>query len=114
LERPGLRDTSLGLRDASRLLRALGPPSETFEHAEKTVGARIVIGLSDGRRLVHESIIAPGCAGDDTRARHPELLRQKFLSTGGSPDVADAVADLEHAPVEEVAGLLSRALAPLG
>ena len=111
LERPGLRDPSLGLRDASRLLSALGPPSETFEHAEKTVGARMVIRLGDGREFVHESIIPTGCAGDDTRARHPELLRQKFLSTGGSEDVADAVADLEHAPPAEVAGLLGRALA---
>jgi 2-methylcitrate dehydratase PrpD len=111
LEQPGLRDASLGIRDAASLLHALGPPSETFEHAEKTVGARIVVALRNGRELVHESIIPAGCAGDDTRAHHPELLRRKFLSTGGSADVADAVAGLDGASVSETGGLLARALA---
>ena len=112
LEQPGFRDATLGLRDASRLLSALGPPSETFERADKTVGARVVVRLRDGRELVHESITPAGCAGDDTRARHPELVRRKFLSTGGSTEVADAVAELEQASAAEMGDLLARALAP--
>ncbi|MDP8942506.1 MAG: MmgE/PrpD family protein [Actinomycetota bacterium] len=99
-----------GFSDASRLMSALGPPSETFENAEKSVGARIVVRLADGRELVRESIIPKGTAGPETRARHPQLLREKFLGSGGSAEVADAVATLEDASAEEVADVLERAL----
>lgn len=103
-------DEREGIADASGLVNRLGPPSETFEDAEKAVGARIVIRFADGRELVHETAAAVGSAGADLRARHPELLRQKFLNTGGSAAAADAVLELQHASPHEVMDLLSEAL----
>jgi 2-methylcitrate dehydratase PrpD len=99
-----------GYADTPALMRSLGPPSKTFEDAEKSVGARIVVRLADGGELVHESIVPLGAAGDETRERHPVLVRDKFLAVGGSPGVADAIAAVDHASATEVADVLAQAL----
>src|SRR5947209_1490434 len=88
-----------------------GTPSETFEDADKAIGARVVVRMRDGRELVEEQITAIGASGPDTRARHPELMRSKFLSAGGSAEVADLVARLEDATADELAGALTATFA---
>jgi hypothetical protein len=97
--------------DASDLMRAIGPPSESFEAAEKAIGARVTVRLDDGSELVRERAIPTGMAGADTRARHPELTRAKFLAGGGPEATADALAAIDGAPPGVVARALSDALA---
>ncbi|KAA2250951.1 MmgE/PrpD family protein [Solihabitans fulvus] len=101
--------TALGLGD---LLAELGPPSETFEDATKVTGARVTVRLRDGRTAVRQQDIPLGGAGPHTRANHPELIRAKFLRGGGSPSVADAVADLDRLPAGRLAELVEEALRP--
>lgn len=101
-----------GVEISGELLAKMAPPSESFELAEKVTPARVTIRMTDGRIFEHGCDIPLGAAGPDTRARHPELVRAKFLGTGGSPDVADAIADIEHASPDEVAQLLSAGLEP--
>ncbi|HEX2126176.1 MAG TPA: MmgE/PrpD family protein [Thermoleophilaceae bacterium] len=95
---------------ASAILDELGPPSPDFSEAEKAIGARITVRLADGRELVAERDIALGAAGPDTRARHAELMREKFAATGGPPDAADAFASLERLSAGELADALRQAL----
>jgi hypothetical protein len=97
--------------DAGELMTAIGPPSETFETAEKAIGARVTVRLDDGTELAAERDIPTGMAGPDTRARHPELTRAKFLACGGSAGVADALAEIDGASADEVARALDAALA---
>lgn len=95
----------------SEQLGDLGEPEPTFEHATKEIGARVEVRLANGRTLVRERVAAVGAIGDETRARHGELMRAKFLATGGAADVADAVARLEQLPAGELAELVAAALA---
>lgn len=89
----------------------LGPPSETFETAGKSIGARVEIRLAGGETLTHECVTPRGWAGPDTRARHPELLRAKLLGTGAADEVADVIARLEDATAGEMARALELAFA---
>ena len=100
-----------GGNEAGEMVDGIGTPVATFEHADKSVGARVIVKLSDGRELRAERITATGDASDDTRARHAELLREKFLAAGGSDADADAVAALRDAAPDDVARLLESALA---
>jgi len=96
---------------AADLVAGLGPPSETFEDAEKAIGARVAVHLTDGRVLEETCDIPLGAVGPDSRRDHPRLVREKFLACGGSPAVADSVAHLERLPATDVVGLLAAALA---
>jgi hypothetical protein len=91
-------------------MTAIGRPSETFEDAEKAIGARVTVRLDDDTELVAEREIPTGMAGPDTRARHPELMRAKFLACGGTEGAADALATLDGASPDEVARVLAGAL----
>lgn len=68
-----------------------GGPSDTFEHATKTVGARIDITLRNGCRLTAERTHAAGSAGPETRIAHRAIARNKLLATGAPADVVEAL-----------------------
>jgi 2-methylcitrate dehydratase PrpD len=95
---------------AGELVADLGPPVASFEDAEKAIGSRVEVHLTDGRVLEAVSDIPLGAVGPDGRRDHPRLVREKFLACGGSTAVADAVGRLEDLPATEVAGLLPAAL----
>lgn len=92
------------------LVSGLGTPAATFEDAEKAMGARVVLHLTDGTTLEERCDIPIGAVGPDGRRDHPRLVREKFLACGGSATIADAVARLEHLPATDVRGLLAGAL----
>ncbi|MDP9072719.1 MAG: MmgE/PrpD family protein [Actinomycetota bacterium] len=92
------------------LVGEIPPPSATFEDATKVTGARVAVRLFDGRCFEHTVDIPVGAAGPDTRARHPQLVAQKFSVTGGRAEVADALADLEHCSAGQLRRLLTGAL----
>jgi len=99
-----------GEDDAAALLGAAGRPRATFEHATKEIGAILEVRLTDGRTL-RRSIATPiGASGPSTRRDHPTLARGKFLGTGGSRKVADALEHLEDLRADELAGALASAL----
>ncbi|MEU7905465.1 MmgE/PrpD family protein [Actinoplanes sp. NPDC049118] len=102
--------TEFGGPGLVELVGEIPPPSVDFTQASKVTGARVVVTLADGSTRERRLDIPIGAVGPDTRARHAELVREKFLSTGGAKSVADAVADLEHASAREVAELLETAL----
>ncbi|HEX8743249.1 MAG TPA: MmgE/PrpD family protein [Thermoleophilaceae bacterium] len=98
--------------DAEGSASGLGEPSDhSFEQADKAIGARVRMRLSDGRELVEECIHPAGSTGPDTRAHHPALVRAKFLDAGGPPELADAVAVLDELSAREVAELVEAAFA---
>jgi 2-methylcitrate dehydratase PrpD len=94
-----------------RLIDGLGPSAASFEESEKAIGARVVVRFVDGTEAEAARSAAIGAAGPDTRARHFELMRDKFLASGGAEEVADAVAHMEDLDPGAVRRLLSRALA---
>jgi 2-methylcitrate dehydratase PrpD len=98
---------ALGLGD---LTADLGEPSKSFAEARKVTGARVTVRLRDGRTVTRQRDIPRGAAGPDTRARHAELVREKFLRTGGSAQVADAIAELESLPGERLARTIDAAI----
>jgi 2-methylcitrate dehydratase PrpD len=97
--------------DAGELMETIDPPSATFEGAEKAIGARVAVRLADGRELNAVRDIPTGAAGADTRARHGQIARDKFLACGGPEAVGDAVASLEQASADEVAEAIAAAFA---
>jgi 2-methylcitrate dehydratase PrpD len=99
-----------GPEGAVQLRDGLGAPSADFETADKVTPAQVVVKLADGRTAERARDIPVGAAGPDTRVRHAELTRTKFLSTGGSTAVADGFGDLEGASGERVRELLEEAL----
>ncbi|HEY3608759.1 MAG TPA: MmgE/PrpD family protein [Pseudonocardiaceae bacterium] len=88
-----------------------GPPADTFETATKMTPARVTVHLADGRTFSRARDIPIGAAGPDTRARHVELMRAKFVTHGGSTAVADGLADLCAQSPSELARLLRAAVA---
>jgi 2-methylcitrate dehydratase PrpD len=100
---------ALGLTD---LLGPPEPPSESFADARKVTGARVTVRLRDGRTATRRRDIPLGAAGPHTRAHHAELVRAKFLGTGGPAWVADAVAELDRLPADRLTALVEAALRP--
>jgi hypothetical protein len=101
---------SVGAGELGDFLDAIEAPSETFERAEKVTPARVVVRLADGHTLMRERDIPVGAAGPDTRIRHRQIVRAKFLRCGGPEEVADAVQTLEDATPADVTRLLKLAL----
>lgn len=104
-----LRDA--GGEEAAAVAAEAGVPVPTFEEAEKAIGARVEIHLADGRVLEERCDIPIGAAGPETRRDHAAIVREKFLSCGGSPDVADALACVEELSAADLAATISSALA---
>lgn len=100
-----------GEDEAAALQEALGAPAESFEEATKEIGAVVEVRLVDGRSLRRSVMIPRGASGPVTRWDHPALAREKFLSTGGSDEVADAFDHLEQLGADELARALAMALA---
>lgn len=92
------------------ILQDLGPPSEDFATAEKAIGARVAVRLADGSELESKRDIAIGAAGPDSRGRHAELMRDKFLAAGGPGEAADALAALETLSADELGRAIELAL----
>jgi 2-methylcitrate dehydratase PrpD len=102
---------SSGEEDAAALLRAVGAPARSFEEATKQIGAIVEVHLVDGRTLRRSVMTPKGASGPPTRRDHRTLAREKFLSTGGSAEVADAFDHLEAIGADELASALASALA---
>ncbi len=92
------------------LVGELGPQEKTFEAAAKATGARVEVRLADGGSVRRARDIPVGAVGPDTRARHPELVRRKFLTTGGAPEVADGFLALDQIDPDGVAELIHASL----
>lgn len=95
---------------AVELLGTPDPPRKDFLEATKHTGARVTVRLTDGRSVVRRRDIPIGAIGPETRARHRELVRKKYLAVGGSPEVADGCAALREATPRRLAALLETAL----
>jgi 2-methylcitrate dehydratase PrpD len=100
----------LGGRWLVDLVGPLPAPSTSFEHAEKVRPARVSVRFTDGRTVDHQVWSASGSAGAVTRSTHERLVRDKFLSTDGSKEIADIAADLAHADADDVALMCASAL----
>ncbi|SCF38554.1 MmgE/PrpD family protein [Micromonospora mirobrigensis] len=100
----------LGGARLAELLDPAGAPAVDFADAVKRTPAHVTVGLTDG--AVHRAVqdIPVGGNGPDTRARHGELMRHKYLTHGGSPATADAWADLAKLSGPEVARLVAASL----
>ncbi|MER7165651.1 MmgE/PrpD family protein [Micromonospora sp. NPDC000207] len=84
---------------------------ETFREATKATPARVTVRLADGRSVTRERSVPLGAAGPDTRRRHGELVRGKFLAQGGTVAVADSFgAGLTDTTAGELSALLYAAL----
>ncbi|MGW5496909.1 MmgE/PrpD family protein [Streptomyces olivaceoviridis] len=70
------------------------PPETDFTAATKATGARVTVRLHDGRAFTRERLIPLGAAGPHTRARHEELVREKYVSLGGDAGTAMDAAGL--------------------
>lgn len=81
-----------------------------FATATKATPARVTVRLKDGTTMTRERSIPVGAAGPDTRAGHTELMRAKFLSTGGDPAIADAAPKIESMTTGELRSWLRAAL----
>ncbi|HEV2343178.1 MAG TPA: MmgE/PrpD family protein [Actinocrinis sp.] len=95
---------------AVELLGTPDPPRKDFLEATKHTGARVTVRLTDGRSIVRRRDIPIGAIGPQTRARHRELVREKYLAVGGPPEVADGCAALREATPRRLAALLKTAL----
>ncbi|WP_409062146.1 MmgE/PrpD family protein [Streptomyces sp. SYP-A7185] len=87
-----------------------GPPSTTFQKADKTVGARLRITLRDGRVLTASCGRPKGAAGPATRHGHRELVRAKLASSGTSTEVINGLDRLASLTARQVDALVTRAL----
>lgn len=96
---------------AVELLGSLGPLRQDFLTATKHTGARVTVRLTNGRTLVRQRDIPIGAAGPLTRATHPAIVREKYLSVGGPPEIADGCLRLRAASPDHLAALLHAALA---
>jgi 2-methylcitrate dehydratase PrpD len=99
--------------DEARAL--LGPPEDDFTAAEKAIGARLRVRMQDGAELAAAVDIPEGAAGPDTRARHREIARAKFvrcaaplLGQSAAVAAADDVEALPGASAAAVGGLLDQ------
>jgi hypothetical protein len=92
------------------LLGPPGPPADTFEHATKATPARVTVRLTGGGEHHRQVDIPAGAAGPDTRRAHRDLVRAKFLGTGGPAAIPAAVDRLEELSATQLRTLLVAAL----
>ncbi|MEU4033822.1 MmgE/PrpD family protein [Streptomyces collinus] len=78
------------------LVGAARADDRDFSRSTKATGARVTVRLTDGRTVSRTRLIPVGAAGPETRAGHADLVREKFLSVGGSQQVADTVGGLHR------------------
>jgi 2-methylcitrate dehydratase PrpD len=92
------------------LVGELPAPNDSFETATKATPARVEVRLRAGETYSEERSIPAGAIGPDTRARHHDIVRAKFLAVGGPAETADIAADLPAASAADVREMLSLAL----
>ncbi|HEV2252041.1 MAG TPA: MmgE/PrpD family protein [Streptosporangiaceae bacterium] len=92
------------------LVGELPAPNDSFETATKATPARVEVRLRTGETYSEERSIPAGAIGPDTRARHHDIVRAKFLAVGGPAQTADIAADLPAASAADVREMLSLAL----
>jgi 2-methylcitrate dehydratase PrpD len=92
------------------LVGELPAPNDSFETATKATPARVEVRLRTGETYSEERSIPAGAIGPDTRARHRDIVRAKFLAVGGPAETADIAADLPAASAADVCEMLSLAL----
>ena len=92
------------------LVGELPAPNESFETATKAMPARVEVRLRTGETRAAERSIPVGAIGPDTRASHQDMVRAKFLATGGPEAAADIAANLAAASAAHVRDLLTLAL----
>lgn len=101
-------------RLASRRLHAqlakLGPADETFDRATMAIGAAVTIHFTDGSTLVERRSTATGMAGQATRAVHADIVRAKFLSTGGDAQLVAALESVDTLDSQDTQDALRAAL----
>ncbi|MFJ5997431.1 MmgE/PrpD family protein [Streptomyces sp. NPDC092370] len=78
------------------LLGPLEADGRDFSRATKATGARVTVRLTDGRSVSRTRLVPVGAAGPDTRARHADMVREKFLSVGGPHEVSDSLDRLHR------------------
>ena len=80
----------------------IGPAEATFEDAEKAIGARVCVRFTDGEEITATVEIPEGAAGPDTRRRHRDIARRKFMDNAapllGDRSAAGAAAVVEALP----------------
>jgi 2-methylcitrate dehydratase PrpD len=92
------------------LVGELPAPNESFETSTKAMPARVEVRLRTGETHSAERSIPVGAIGPDTRANHHDLVRAKFLASGGREKTADIAANLPAASAAQVREMLSLAL----
>jgi 2-methylcitrate dehydratase PrpD len=92
------------------LVGQLPPPNPDFVGARKVTGARVRIALTDGRTADRELGVPVGAIGGEGRRPMTEVVREKWLGTGGCRELADGMEQLEGASAEQVRDLLATAL----
>ncbi|MFS8202243.1 MmgE/PrpD family protein [Streptomyces sp. CWNU-52B] len=85
-------------------------PETDFRFATKRLGARVTVRLHDGRELSVARAQAVGAVGSVGSGDHAALAREKFLRSGGDPEVPDLVAELADLDADGVERLISLAL----
>jgi 2-methylcitrate dehydratase PrpD len=88
----------------------IGPPASTFEEATKQTPARVTVRFEDGRTITRGRDIPLGAAGRDTRARHADLVREKFIANGGSAAVAKTCGKHDELTPPQLRRMLDAAL----
>ncbi|MFG2947626.1 MmgE/PrpD family protein [Streptomyces adustus] len=92
------------------LVGELPPPSRDFRDARKVTPSRVTVRLRDGRTATRQQDVPVGGVGATDGPPVAQLVRDKFLATGGRKDVADRLTELARVPAEELPQLLHAAL----
>lgn len=88
------------------LVGELPAPNQDLTGARKVTGARVRLQLRDGRTVVRELDIPKGAVGARDQPPVADMVRDKWLGTGGGEEFAKGVAELEHASAQEVRRLV--------
>ncbi|GGO90654.1 MmgE/PrpD family protein [Wenjunlia tyrosinilytica] len=88
------------------LIAELGPPSETFEHATKKLGCRVVVRMRDGREESCELDAGTGAVGSPSWSAHAELARHKLIGTGVDEETARILGRLGELSADELTDVL--------
>jgi 2-methylcitrate dehydratase PrpD len=95
-------------------LSALGSPADTFENATMAIGARVEVEFSDGTVMTEDCEVAIGMAGPATKRDHSAIVRDKFLTVGGSVPILNDLERIAQLDCVQTARALSVALDTVG
>ncbi|QLH19353.1 MmgE/PrpD family protein [Streptomyces sp. Rer75] len=102
---------SFGGPELADLVGPLDGPLDHFEDTAKPTPARVTARMIDGRSYTCQYSVPRGAIGPDLRARHQELVAEKFRGVGGPDTVITAWPQLAEADPARLAGLIEEALA---